>query len=127
MKDLKYDKNKLLDIIQANRNQHETEFLEAWKNWRNEFEDKVAELLGEASLVGPLTDPFKKNYIDFQPVIDLWYDQPKHYLEEYDRVLEMLELSDNNVVELNSNDFNCYIQDNWAWKQDFTSNSGKYR
>lgn len=51
---------------------------------------------------------------------------PEDHTKDYDRTLEMLEWEVGDEVELTEYEFQQYIQDDWGWKQSFTSNTTGY-
>jgi hypothetical protein len=69
-----------------------------------------------------LTDINAAVSLILQPKVQLTVKQPVSHEKEYDRVIRNLELSTAEFVILNTTDFNQYILDEWAWKQDFAAN-----
>lgn len=51
---------------------------------------------------------------------------PTNRLEDYDRVISMLEFSVADKVQLKSSDFDCYVRNNWSWTQSFASSNQNY-
>lgn len=50
---------------------------------------------------------------------------PTNHLEDYDRVISMMEFSVADKVQLKSADFDSYVRNNWSWTKDFgASNQG---
>ena len=51
---------------------------------------------------------------------------PEDHTEDYNQVIQMLEWSIDEEVELVRSDFVRYVMDDWGWKQDFLENSSSY-
>jgi hypothetical protein len=57
---------------------------------------------------------------------DIELVEPMDMSREYDRVIEMLTMSVDDVVTLDSRDFQSYVMDDWAWTQQFTTSNSAY-
>ena len=42
--------------------------------------------------------------------------KPDHYLNDYDTFIALLKLDISDAVELDMQEFQCYILDQWSWK-----------
>jgi len=51
---------------------------------------------------------------------------PEDHTKDYDRVLQMLEMSVDDEIDLLSNEFECYVQDDWGWKERWSTSNSKY-
>lgn len=111
---------KLLDIVKANREKHMTEWADAVRGWTTE----TAERLAEEALI--FQDAVDNN---FPLCIELsgFERKPVDHIKEYDRLIKMIELTDEEHIELNEHEFDQYVNDEWAWKQDFTLSTQKYQ
>jgi hypothetical protein len=52
--------------------------------------------------------------------------EPEDHTDDYDRVLAMAEMSVDEEIELNADDFAMYVMDQWHWKQSFTETTSYY-
>ena len=52
---------------------------------------------------------------------------PVSYEDSYTRAIRMLELSIDDVVELDETTFNQLVLDEWTWKNQFTTSSTFYK
>jgi hypothetical protein len=57
-------------------------------------------------------------------IVNLPY--PVDHTEDYDRVVEQLEWSLDDTLELNEQEFNTYVRDQWGWKQAFQETHTMY-
>jgi len=54
-----------------------------------------------------------------------WPDPPDH-TEEYERAIQMLEMSVDETFTVDEQLFNCYVRDQWSWSRHFTTMSSAY-
>lgn len=52
--------------------------------------------------------------------------EPIDKTNDYDRALEMLQMSVDDVVEISDTEFQCFVQDQWAWTQQAFMSNTKY-
>jgi hypothetical protein len=113
MKSVKVGTAKLLDILKSNREMHIAEFESAMIEFRKDAITEmkknlsIAEAGGEVQLYVTLT-------------------QPTSYETSYNTVIKMLELSEETTVELSTQEFQQYVEDNWAWKVGFLASTSMY-
>lgn len=51
---------------------------------------------------------------------------PENHLDDYDRVIGMLEFSVADKVELTATDFNAYVRNRWEWHSRFSMSNSAY-
>ena len=51
---------------------------------------------------------------------------PVNHLEDYDRVINMMEFSVADKVRLSATDFDAYVRNNWKWKDEFVTSNQAY-
>lgn len=111
MKNMKFNVAALIEKIDANRKAHRAIFLEALEGYKA----KVLEAL-EKNLEAVKQGNVVRVYINLPP--------PDDHTKDYDRVLLMLDMCTEQEVELNEQEFGCYVMDDWGWKHQFlTANS----
>ena len=54
------------------------------------------------------------------------YQAPEDHTEEYDQVIQMLEMCEDETIEVTQEQFAQYVQDSWGWKHNFESVSTMY-
>ena len=113
MKSVNVKKTDLLDKIKENRAKHRAIFEKAVKGYRKAVVAELEFMLDEAR---------KGRRIKRQ--IELI--EPMDQTREYDRVIRMLEMSTDDIIELSQQDFAQYVMDDWAWKQQFLSTTLPY-
>jgi hypothetical protein len=110
---LKYQKKDLIEIITKNRDAHYGFFEKACIAYKDAVIDEL-----ERSLIVAKTGRKIQAFIRFV--------EPVEHVKDYDRVLKMLELATDKVIELDESDFAMYVMDDWAWKQQFIASNSTY-
>jgi hypothetical protein len=95
-------KTELLDRLQVNRDNHYSLFLKAQEGYRQDVIDELDKSLNDA-----------KSGKAIRVMIHL--QAPQNHKDEYDNVIEMLQMSIDDVVEIEAHDFQCYVMDKWPW------------
>lgn len=125
MKSVKIEQKKLLEVLKENRSKHESDFNKSVDGYEKEIIEvseknvklakKVASLVKEGSLT-------EASQIRFEPLPQ----RPKSYLDHYNRAIRMVELSADEIIELESEVFNQLVMDEWNWKLSFVTSNQKY-
>jgi hypothetical protein len=117
MKDIKINKAKLLDIVRSNKEKHIAEFKESVSDYK-ELVLKIAENNLEIAQTG---DRAQFSKIKSMP------QTPTSYEDSYTRAIRMLELSEDEVIEIEEHTFNQLVLDEWQWKSSFTATTTAYK
>lgn len=107
---------KVVDLkkkLEENRAEHRAIFEEALEGYRA----KAIELL-EQHIV-----KIKKGKVE-RVAVSL--PVPEDHTDDYDRVITMLDMHTGDTIEMPEHDFQCYVMDDWAWKQQFLTSSASY-
>lgn len=125
-----YDRVKLLDRIRENRDKHVAAYEEAWKGYLIEVQEQLDKIVKDARAeakkfkdwsgdVGKLPEKVVMHFgVNAQP--------PQSHKDEYDRVIDMLEFTDEKNVILSQDQFNQYVRDEWQWSRIFNETAGAY-
>ena len=105
----------LKTALGENRDQHAQVFQEAWRGY-------------EKALLGTLEDMQRRvsrgKRVDLYELIKL--PVPKNHTRDYDTVLHMLDLHQQDTYELDEEDFRRYVEDDWDWKREFITTASNY-
>ena len=115
MKEVRIHKAKLLEIVTKNRGEHRQIFLDAQKAYR----DKAIAVLDEQLKLAREGAPFVLNKITE-------LSAPEDHTKDYDRAIEMLELSVDDVITLSTSDFANLVQDLWGWSRQWAMSNSAY-
>lgn len=113
MDTVKVDKEKLLNILKENRQKHVDTFDKVMEAYR----DKSIELLEEH------IERIKSGAVEKVAVA---LPAPENYEEEYDRAIAMVEWHEDDIIKLESYEFDCWVRDQWRWKDNFVAMSQTY-
>jgi hypothetical protein len=106
-------RDELLEQMRLNRADHRQMFEQAMEGYKV----KAVELLMEH------IDRIKAN-VPEKVVVSLPF--PEDHTGDYDRVIVQLEWSLDDTLELNEQEFNSYVRDQWGWQQGFTQTWATY-
>ena len=113
MKTVKIKVSELMLKVVENRNNHKNTFEKALKGYRTEV---IKEL--EISLEDARTGRKIKRYISLE--------EPINQTKDYDRVIEMLKMTTDEIVELTSQEFSQYVLDQWSWSEAVGMTNSRY-
>lgn len=115
MKQVRIKKEQLLTILKKNRAEHRTIFLEAQKAFR-----AVAIKGLDAQLKAARTGrPFElANLVSLVA--------PEDHTKEYDRSIQMLEMSVDTEITVDEREFTNYVQDVWNWSREWAGSNLRY-
>lgn len=106
-------KDTLLKRIETNRNDHRSIFEEAMEGWKQAVTEALDDAYRDA-LAGK----------EFRVAINLV--KPQDHTDEYDTVIELLKMSEDDELVLTQDDFACYVLDKWHWQHAFLTSSSGY-
>lgn len=115
MKQVRVDKAKLLAILKKNRDEHRGIFLEAQKQFR-----VVAIKALDAQLKAA------RNGKPFELVRLSALAAPEDHTADYDRSIQMLEMSVDKEIVVDEREFQNYVQDIWQWSRDWAVSNMRY-
>lgn len=106
MKTVRVNKTDLLEILCENRKKHKEQYKESIKSFRVKSADLLNKEL-QKIIAG------KKFEVHF----DL--QKPTSHEKDYDLVIKMVEMSVDDIIELEQHEFNQLVNDEWTWKSSF--------
>lgn len=123
MREVKVRKTELLEKIKSNRIKHVAEYEEACAGY------KAAAILDTDYAAAALTE--QVNSLKEGNMIELMYVSfnlavPQDHSADYDQVITMLEMSVDEELTINSDEFACYVMDNWKWRQEWEATKSTY-
>lgn len=115
MKTIKVNKNDLLAKLKVNLETHIKDYQEACRGYR-------------AEAVRALDN--RVNQLERGETVDVEFhdlEVPKSHEKVYRVVIGMMEMSIEDVIELSTQEFQSYVQDDWDWKADWSFSNQKYQ
>ena len=110
---IKVNKTELLSALKENRSKHRTIFENAQMGYRKKAIELLDKALQDAREGREIT-----TFIQLKAPIDQTSD--------YDRAIKMIEMCVGDIVEINEEDFACYVMDDWSWKKQFLTTNAFY-
>lgn len=115
MKTVNVNKSELLEILKKNRQEHQEVFREANEKFRKEAATKLEAMMKDL-----------REGKAFNPTVVNILDVPEDHTAEYDRAIQMLEMSVDAVVAVDAREFACLVQDRWDWSRRWAASNIKY-
>jgi hypothetical protein len=106
-------KSALLAKLQANRATHRAQFLAAQEGFKQAMIDELERRLEDARKGKRFDASFRMT-------------EPVDMTREYDRALTSLEMMIGDDIELDIQEFTCYVMDQWAWSAQVTASNSLY-
>lgn len=117
MNAIKMNRLELLDIVRANKEKHIAEYTEAV----SDYKALVVKVAKENLRLAKTEDLAEIGKMRATPTA------PTSYEDSYRRAIRMLELSVEDVIEIEEDVFNQLVLDEWAWKRGFVAASAMYK
>lgn len=117
MNAIKMNRLQLLDIVRENKEKHIAQFIESVADYKVlvlQIAQGNAKLAKTADL-----EQFKR--------MKSFPAAPVSYENDYARAIRMLELSVEEIIEVEEDVFNQLVLDEWSWKRSFTASTMSYK
>jgi hypothetical protein len=106
-------RTELLERVRANREEHAEIFEKSLSGWHT-----------------AVTEALKKAYSDARQgkeyATQIGLPKPEDHTGEYDQVVTMLEMSQDQELELSARDFARFVMDHWGWQSQFLTITSSY-
>lgn len=113
MREVTINKNELRERVQQNRNKHRALYEEAregyYKQVEKFFKEQLKRVRAGEDFVSYFNDPV-----------------PEDHTDDYDNVLDMLDMALGANITLSNQEFRQYVRDDWGWKTTFTATTSTY-
>ena len=117
MRSVKVNRGELLTILVDNKKKHVKDYDESVKDYKKAA-IKIAKEHMELAKSGELDQIAK---------IKAMPGRPHSYEDSYNRAIRMMELSVEDVIEVEEDVFNQLVLDEWHWKNQFVASSALYK
>ncbi len=104
----------LINVLEQNKNAHAKEFKEAFDNYKK----ATIKALKKALELAQKGD-FSKTVVNIT--------EPQNHEQEFTQVLEMLKMSVDETINLDSEAFQAYVKNNWPWRKHFELVAASYK
>lgn len=113
MNAMKVNKGVITSILYRNREAHASLFTEAQAVFRAVAIEELAGMLKDA-----VDGKAIRRRINLSP--------PEDHTADYDKMLGLLNISDDAQVDLTIAEYDCYVNDNWHWAQHANRKNAAY-
>jgi len=117
MNSVKMNRLELLKIVKENATKHVADYDEAVADYKLAVV-KLAKTNLKLANTGELEQIRKIKNLP---------QSPQNYADNYSRAIRMLELSVEEIIEVEEHIFNQLVLDEWGWKQQFVAQSALYK
>lgn len=117
MNAIKMNRVELLAIVRDNKTKHISEFTEATEDYKN----LVLRITSNNAKIGK-----SGNLEEFKKLVSI-PSAPVSYEDSYKRAIRMLELSVEDIIEIEEDIFNQLVLDEWSWKRSFSASNTMYK
>lgn len=110
----------LLEKLKSNRDQHTVEAAEARSGYYDKAVSELEKLLDKAEKICAAGNGTKA----VSTYVNLTF--PEDHTRDYDRIIDVLEMTNAETVRLTLGEFDKYVRDNWEWMESFKTSSSYY-
>lgn len=108
----------LLAKLKENREIHKKDYQEALVGYKIKLVADLKHALDQAERM-----PVER----MQTLRAVPFDCPRSYEAEYNEIIDMMEVSVDDVINLDSSDFKSYFKNEWSWSNGFTMSANLYK
>ena len=111
--EMKFTVEELLKILKKNYKEHKKIAKEAKKGYQKALIEELEIMLDAA-----------RDHQSFDKVVRS--RPPGNNKRDYERTIQMLEMTTDTELTLSGDQFECYVMDRWHWQENFLSNASNY-
>lgn len=112
MRTVKVKTTDLLKKLKENRTEHTNAYTKAHALYRERALKELKKLVSDAE--------------NGKIRLSISLSEPTNQIKEYDRIIMMMEMSTDTIVEISEQEFSMYVMDEWNWKQQFMHTNSFY-
>lgn len=113
----------LVDYRKATKKEHLRTIKQVKKQIKHEMERNEKTLFSYEERLKDLTNDIDRVEGGKNPQLHTVAQKPEHRKEEYGNVISMLKMTTDAEIELDNDQFSCYVQDKWNWQKHFLTNA----
>jgi hypothetical protein len=104
--------------LTENRNGHKALFDKALAGWKAAIQKGAQEVLDTKDDAEQIQERLQALYRHLRA--------PEDQTATYDTAIEMLEMTTDEKIELTQHQFQCYVKDDWDWKEEWLGSNVAY-
>ncbi len=119
---MEYERSAILKRVQENRDKHVKDYELALEAYRLEVLEQLSKIYHDVhevflKVTNEGIDNFGSKYNDGQFEVDA--EKPEDHRNDYEQVIDMLEMATADKIELDRSEFTQYVRDEWKWTKQF--------
>lgn len=137
MKDVKVKRDELKKVLEDNLVKHKAAYAEAFEDYKEAAEKAIKAFITKSGTEArALLAKVKAAELGKDAAVPVWLDRelldfselrvPSEHSKSYEQVIRMLEMSVDETITLASDQFACYVMDDWGWKAEFEGTRAIY-
>lgn len=126
IKTVTVNREKLLHTLKDNLTIHKEVYEEAMKGYEGAKITKMVDLSTAASQATRENTSSNRKAVHEAYTAYAHLSRPQDQSESYELAIEIMKWETEEKIELNINDFQCYVRDNWNWKDAFRGSVSAY-
>jgi hypothetical protein len=103
----------LVDKVSANRTKHEADYTKAMDVFRAKAREAYAKRIEAIDNKQPW-------------ILQVNLNVPEKHLDDYDYALAMLQMTKDETIELDEDQFRQFVMDKWHWQRSWETNTKSY-
>lgn len=123
MREVKVNRAELLETIRVNRKVHVREYLESVIGYKEAALSAIDRAMGR--LKNQVED-LEAGEVLRLAAVTFNLKIPENHNKDYDQVIKMLEMCVDDQLTIKSDEFACYVMDDWDWKDEFNMTKSTY-
>lgn len=138
---VRVNRQKLVETLKANRDEHVKAFNEAMEGYKALALSKVQEAFGGledrlkkrrdaiVAHIESFTPETAGNFSDYLVILEqvaVNLKLPVSYEDAYDAAIDMAEFDTREELDLSGAEFQCFCRDVWDWSYEFTTSNAMY-
>lgn len=135
MKKVTVRKIELLEKVQANYRKHKEDFAAACRGYAEDARNLLNQRSEEiAAAIKNASERVARGGLEPAPVVipAALFDfrelrVPVTHEKDYEQVIQMLQMSTDDTITLEADEFACYVMDDWSWKREFQQVTSFYK
>lgn len=112
---VKLKKHELLEVLKRNSEKHLDDIAEALTLRRDEMHEYFTNQINKMDRDD-----------EYEPKENINFPKPVDSSDDYSKAIRMVEMTQDDIIELNENQFDKLVMDNWDWKQSLITTSAIY-
>ena len=123
MREVKVLRSVLLEKVRENREKHIKDYHDACEGYKAQAIQRIDEVMGD---IKSRIERLRQGQVIELVAVSFGLNVPRSHEKDYDQVIAMLQMSVDDTLTVRSDEFACYVMDDWEWKAEWTHSNSMY-